>query len=54
MDPKHTRHQCPECGDWEACLLPWKCREAKTTETKVLCEDCARAKVAASCGKVAR
>jgi hypothetical protein len=49
MGAKHTRHQCPECLEWEVCLVPWKCREAGTTEAKVLCEDCARAKVAKSC-----
>jgi hypothetical protein len=49
MAAAHIKHQCPECGDWELCLAPHKCREAGTTEANVLCEDCARAKVAKSC-----
>lgn len=47
MTQAHT-HLCERCNTPERCIAPWKCIENGTTGVKVLCEKCARAKVAES------
>lgn len=45
---KHTRHQCPKCGAWEACISASQCLKNGTTAVTLLCEACARKRVASS------
>jgi hypothetical protein len=39
---KHTDHECPRCGKRCRCVAPYECLEAKTTDVRLLCEECAR------------